>query len=168
MSPVRLSAIRKARRLSTAEWRALAIATRELAIARICCAAMPMSTVLERLRDTSPPPHSPTFDEAEIHRLSWAISTVAIRLPWRSDCLLQALAATRWLRRCGLQPEFFLGSRKDANGQFEAHAWLQCRGISVTGGTGIEFAILLRPTDSRPQLPASAHTSTIRNSAATS
>ena len=66
-------------------------------------------------------------------RLSWAIGAAAARVPWRSDCLLQAMAADRWLRRCGMQPEFFLGVTKDAGGQLEAHAWLRCGDAMVTG-----------------------------------
>ena len=46
-----------------------------------------------------------TRGEVDLLRLSWAISGAAAWIPWRPDCLLQAMA-DRWLRRCGMQPEF--------------------------------------------------------------
>ena len=49
----------------------------------------------------------------------------------RWDCLLQAVAADRWLRRYGMQPKFFVGVQKDTRGQLEAHAWLRCGDVIV-------------------------------------
>jgi hypothetical protein len=71
-----------------------------------------------------------------VARISWVISAAASRLPWRSDCLLRAIAAVRWLRRLKLRPDFYLGATKDANGVFKAHAWLYCGDVIVTGGSG--------------------------------
>ena len=63
----------------------------------------------------------------------------------RSDCLLKAMAADRWLRRCQLHPSFFLGVAKNEAGHFAAHAWLRLNGTVVTGGDGEEFVTLISP-----------------------
>ncbi len=66
-------------------------------------------------------------------------------MPWRSDCLLQAMAADRWLRRFGMQPEFFLGVAKDAGGRLQAHASLRCGDAMVTGADDRNFTNLMKP-----------------------
>lgn len=66
-------------------------------------------------------------------RLAYVIPRVGRRLPWRSDCLVQALAARRLLAAGGIASELHIGARKDAQGHFEAHAWLTVGGLVVTG-----------------------------------
>ena len=65
-------------------------------------------------------------------RLLWAIRTVAARIP-RTTCLTQALAAKYQLERSGRNAQLHLGIAKQ-NGQFLAHAWLECDGETVLGG----------------------------------
>lgn len=51
---------------------------------------------------------------------------------WPAGCLPQAIAASCLLRRAGLTPRLTLGvSQTDA--RFDAHAWLECNGVVVTG-----------------------------------
>src|SRR5262245_44559583 len=83
--------------------------------------------------------------EVNLARLSWAICAAAARVPWRSDCLPQAMAAERWLRRYGMRPHFFVGVAKDAHGRLEAHAWLRCDDVTVTGGYGQKFTTFIEP-----------------------
>ena len=54
-------------------------------------------------------------------------------MPWRSDCLVQALAAQRWLARKGVPSCLQIGSRKTEMIGFEAHAWLSVGDLVVTG-----------------------------------
>ena len=65
------------------------------------------------------------------------ISAMAFRVPWRADCLVQAMAAQRWLMRKGLPSEIVVGAAKHPDGRFEAHAWL-LRGEAVLLGGDIE------------------------------
>src|SRR5205823_1564843 len=81
----------------------------------------------------------------DVSRVKWAISAAAPRMPWRCDCLPQALAAERWLRRCYLQPSLFVGVAKDENGGLLAHAWVQCKGVTVVGGDIRHFTVLIDP-----------------------
>jgi hypothetical protein len=139
------STARRAAGLSLLDWRYLAIALKELLLARIRHASQPVGKILRELQDKRKQSDGDTRGEVDLMRLSWAIGAAAARVPWRSDCLLQVMAADRWLRRCGMQPEFFLGVAKDAAGQLEAHAWLRCGDAMVTGAVDRNFPNLMEP-----------------------
>ena len=70
--------------------------------------------------------------------IGWAVRAVAARTAWTSTCLAQALAASQMLRRRGIGSALTLGvalaPEKDA--RMEAHAWLQHRGVFLTGEGG--------------------------------
>jgi hypothetical protein len=73
--------------------------------------------------------------------VAWAIDACARRVPWRSDCLIQAMAGAMWLRRYGLEPQIQLGVAplEDPDGvpgnePFAAHAWLILDGRVILGG----------------------------------
>lgn len=69
-----------------------------------------------------------------IERCAWAVAVAARFVPWRSDCLVQALAARDWLTRQGIESRLAIGVPRQKGAQFEAHAWLLSHGITVTGG----------------------------------
>lgn len=127
-------------KLSIIDWRYIIIATKELLLARIRHAMQSTETIIREFNTDLPCQLRAPPDAADLDRRSWAIAAAAARVPWRSDCLLQAMAANRWLRRDRMQPELFLGVIKDGSGNLQAHAWLKYGGISVTGGNGEGFA----------------------------
>jgi len=71
---------------------------------------------------------------ALVERVAFVIPRVAARLPWRADCLVQALAARRWLGRHGVATTLTCGVPRDKPADFEAHAWLTAGTRIVTGG----------------------------------
>jgi hypothetical protein len=78
-------------------------------------------------------------------RVRDVIPRVARRVPWRADCLVQALAGQHWLRSEGIASEIVVGTARNSAGSFEAHAWL-CRGEQVIlGGDISRFTPLLTP-----------------------
>jgi hypothetical protein len=74
-----------------------------------------------------------------------AIARTSHRLPWRADCLVQALAARHWLRRLGVETSLCIGVPVRANDRFEAHAWLMHGDEMVTGGDIKDHRPLLDP-----------------------
>jgi hypothetical protein len=116
-----------------------------LFIARIRHAIQPAGKILHELQDEQLPSDGDASGEIDLARLSWAIGAAATRVPWRADCLPQAMAADRWLRRYGMQPKFFVGVAKSADGEIESHAWLHCNDVTVTGASRREFTILIEP-----------------------
>lgn len=153
--------LRRASAQSLADWRYLAIAVKELAIARLRHATRPTSRIIQDLQASSS--HSSTVSSASgitlapstTAELAWrarAIGAAAAIVPWRSDCLPQAMAADRWLRRDNMNPEFHLGVAKDPGGQLRAHAWLTCAGMTVTGGDFSDYKAFPARAPHRPQL----------------
>ena len=59
---------------------------------------------------------------ALVDRVAFAIPRVAARLPWRADCLVQALAARRWLGHHDIATTLTLGVPRDMPSDFEAHS----------------------------------------------
>ena len=82
---------------------------------------------------------------ALVERVAFVIPRVAARLPWRADCLVQALAAERWLGRAGVPTDLNLGVPRQPAGTFEAHAWLSAGDRIVTGGDVSGYVPLARP-----------------------
>lgn len=85
---------------------------------------------------------------ALVRRVAFAIPRVAARVPWRSDCLVQAVAGQRWLASLGIESTLSIGVRKTVEHGFEAHAWLKVGEESVTGGDVSTFSVLSMPPTS--------------------
>lgn len=80
-----------------------------------------------------------------IVRVSWAVRVAARVLPFRTDCLIQAMAAHMWLARQNVQTNLWIGARKDNSRGFEAHAWLCYGDEAIIGGDVSGFVPLLTP-----------------------
>lgn len=89
-------------------------------------------------------------DAALPARVAWAIPRIAARVPWRADCLVQALAARRWLARKSIASNLCIGTRKDRCSGFEAHAWLCVDQRVITGGDIDEFVSLVGRQEQEP------------------
>jgi adenylylsulfate kinase len=76
----------------------------------------------------------PELDEAR--RVAWAVHTAGRHTPWKSNCLPSALAAKFLLGRRGIASTLYLGAAFKARTELEAHAWLRCGPLYVTGGAG--------------------------------
>ncbi|MFW5634109.1 MAG: lasso peptide biosynthesis B2 protein [Erythrobacter sp.] len=90
-----------------------------------------------------------TPDDAATNRLcgemAFAITRMALRVPWRSDCLVQALAGQNWLARQAVASEIVVGTARGREGTFEAHAWLSRGSTVLLGGNVDRFNPLLGP-----------------------
>ena len=115
----------------------------ELAFARLLLTRIrPGDVLLRNARAKAPDRNiSASADGESANRtcreLSWAIRRIAIRVPWRADCLVQALAGQNWLLRHGISSEIVIGTTRNSEGGFEAHAWLS-HGKDVLLGGNIE------------------------------
>jgi len=82
-------------------------------------------------------------DPALVARIAYVIPRISARLPWRSDCVIQAMAAQDWLADHGLASEIRIGVEGTTTGKFGAHAWLVHHGEIVTGGDVERYEVLL-------------------------
>lgn len=80
---------------------------------------------------------------ATLARIGYVIPRISDRLPWRSDCLIQAIAAQNWLAAKGAASEIQIGVEHPEGGDFGAHAWLMAGGTIVTGGEIERYHLLL-------------------------
>ncbi|WP_379923376.1 lasso peptide biosynthesis B2 protein [Erythrobacter sp. R86502] len=81
--------------------------------------------------------------EGPIAKVAFIIPQMAQRLPWRSDCLVQALAAQAMLQRRQIASQIIVGTTKHPDGRFEAHAWLRSGSKTIIGGDVARFEPLL-------------------------
>lgn len=82
-----------------------------------------------------------------IERISYVLPRLSDRLPWRSDCLVQAIAGQNWLRSLNAASEIQIGVEHPEGAPFAAHAWLVHAGTIVTGGEVEQYEVIL--SDSR-------------------
>ena len=82
-----------------------------------------------------------TSDIAET--IAFVIPRVAARVPWRADCLIQAIAAQHWLAQKGLAGRIVVGVDHEGEGQLLAHAWLRLGERIITGGSIARYQSLL-------------------------
>jgi len=113
-------------------WRDVAIACWELALANAAFRRLPPGELplLERDEDRAP---LSARQQSLVDRVAYIVPIMGLRVPWRSDCVVQALAGRRWLARGGVGSRICVGVRKDEAG-FAAHAWLKVGERIVTGG----------------------------------
>ncbi len=84
----------------------------------------------------------PELDKSSA-QIAFIVPRIASRLPWRADCLVQALAGQAMLSRRRIASEIVVGAAKNPDGTFEAHGWLTCAGQVILGGDIARFAPLL-------------------------
>lgn len=79
-----------------------------------------------------------------VPRLTWAVAAVARRRPFRSTCLVEALAVDAMLRRRGYASEIRFGVRPPGGGELAGHAWVEHDGRVVSGALGDldEYSVL--------------------------
>jgi hypothetical protein len=116
-----------------------------LGVARLALRLIPFRRLARSLGplQTETPPDAPTEHLAQARRIALAVARVSPHTPWTSNCFPQALVAKFWLRRRQISTTLYLGvalnkSEASAQTEMEAHAWLRCGPLPVTGGRGHE------------------------------
>lgn len=100
---------------------------------RVALWLQPYARVRSRsLRGSDGRPATAGAGEATVRDVTWAVRTAARVVPV-ATCLVQAMAAERMLRHRGLVPSLRIGVPAQAEGRFEAHAWLAWEGSVVFG-----------------------------------
>lgn len=82
-------------------------------------------------------------DRQLVRRIAFVMPRIAGRLPFRADCLVQALAAQEWLASAGIASRIAIGVELPEGQPFGAHAWLVHGDCVVTGGEIAQYSPLL-------------------------
>lgn len=121
------------RRLGRERQSLLIEAAYELTLASASVALLPFRRSI--LRGSAPLP-SGRRPSAAVATVVWAVEAAARRLPWRTVCIEQGLAAQRMLRRRGIDARLHYGARNDHSAsRLEAHVWVTVDEIPVIGGS---------------------------------
>lgn len=126
--------------LSWAKWRLLFEAGALLVAARLAVWFVPFRRLAKGLGKTMV--ESPVA-ETEIQRslatpIGWSVCELGKRLPWMSQCLVQAVAVTWMLQRRRIPSTLYFGLAKDPDKQLKAHAWVRCGTLVLTGAGGLD------------------------------
>ncbi|MDT8861082.1 lasso peptide biosynthesis B2 protein [Alkalihalobacillus sp. MEB130] len=64
---------------------------------------------------------------------------------WESQCLVKAIAGLKMLEKRNIESTLYLGTGKDDEGKFAAHAWLRSGPFYVSGSEGMEkFTVIAK------------------------
>ncbi len=134
---------RKFSQLSSAEKKLFVQAWLTLGIMRAAILTVPFKRLTRSLKQQQDDPEISSLHRQEMEialAVGEMISRAANNTPWESACLAQSLTAQRMLKRRGIPGVFYLGVRKDENGdeKMSAHAWTRCGGTIITGQEGHE------------------------------
>jgi hypothetical protein len=140
-----LRIIQKAFRLSVFDWWLLFAATLNLARAAVLLRNRPVSDVVLMAEHRVVTGGKCRQQPGSAVRVGMAIQVAARIVPWKADCLIQAVAASHLLRRHGLEPQIRIGVRRDGR-ELLGHAWVDCDGATVVGARGDEFTPMREAT----------------------
>lgn len=79
-----------------------------------------------------------TKDKIILSRVSLAVHMMSKYTFWESQCLVKAIAAMKMLEKRGIESTLYLGTGKDEDGAFAAHAWLRSGSFYISGAEGME------------------------------
>jgi hypothetical protein len=65
------------------------------------------------------------------------VNGLALRTPWKSTCLVKALAASKMFQKRNLPHSIHFGMKKNDSGKYEAHAWVAVGDRIVIGGDAV-------------------------------
>ena len=82
-------------------------------------------------------------DAAREPMVIWAVSTAAVLVPIRDNCLAEALTAHWLLARAGQASVVRIGIAPRADRPFAAHAWLESHGRAVLGAPDLSRYVAL-------------------------
>ncbi len=116
-----------------------------LAITKIAILILPLNRLTRSLSQIKDTGHSKRFSAEHDLQTAMAIKTAVARAaahtPWKSACLVQSFTAQRMLKHRGISGLLHIGVMKETNiskNNFQAHAWIQCGSIIITGEPGHE------------------------------
>jgi len=130
------------RSLSRSERRTFLRAILALLKARLIFAVNDIEAIVQRFEGRDTPLN--VKDRAFVLSVSHAVNAAAGQCPWRTDCVIQAIAAGNMLASSHIPSQLFLGVSEPSTHAFKAHAWLMCGTEIVTGKTDTHFSPILQ------------------------
>ena len=132
--------LRKFLALAPVERRLLVKATCLLTLVQLGLGRVPF-TMLRRLvlRDTGDGGRPADGQRQFADLVVWAVTAASRRVPGRTTCLSRALTVQALLARSGCPSRLHVGVIRGKQGEVEGHAWVECEGRILIGGTASEI-----------------------------
>jgi hypothetical protein len=140
-------------RLRATSWperRVLAQALILLPVAHLALRLARLEALLTRLARQVPPPDA--VDTQAARSAARMVNVAARYGPYRAPCLERSLVLWWLLRRRGIATDLRIGVRK-ADGEFEAHAWVELEGAVINDRADIATVFAPLPAGDREAGP---------------
>ena len=129
------------RKLTFYEWKLLPEAFFELTAARL--KIWTLRTNADQPNVVSRFNRNPQAENPAI--IARLIDSLALRLPWKSTCLVRVLAAHRMFNRRKINHKIHFGVKKNESDNLEAHAWLSAGDEIILGGGNLDEFHEMKP-----------------------
>jgi hypothetical protein len=126
---------------SGAERRLLVEALCALAVARATLVLVPYRRITAMLSRGAGRAGMAQPSSDLLQNIGRAVATVARHVPWRADCLPQAIAARALLQRRGIASVVHIGVARGGDDQLGGHAWLTVGDVVVAGGEQLQHFV---------------------------
>jgi hypothetical protein len=134
----------KFRRLSSSDRRLLVQAVILHGVIGVGLRVLPFGLLRRLLAELAVTPREGPGAPGGPDLVAWAVGIVSRLGGLTATCLSRALTAQVLLTRNGYPADLRIGVAKGADGQFQAHAWVEYDGQVVIGGAGREDYMPLR------------------------
>lgn len=89
------------------------------------------------------PAVSKASDIRRIQQITKAIRVMSRYTPWKSTCMVRAVAALKMLEKRGIESTLYMGVARDKQGQMIAHAWLRSGAHYVSGDDAMQGFVVV-------------------------
>lgn len=82
-------------------------------------------------------------DVSRIRQITKAIRIISRYTPWKSTCMVRAVAGLQMLEKRGIESTLYMGVARDKQGQMIAHAWLRSGAYYVSGDDAMQGFVVV-------------------------
>ncbi|WP_405107255.1 lasso peptide biosynthesis B2 protein [Paenibacillus sp. FSL K6-1217] len=82
-------------------------------------------------------------DIRRIQQITKAIRVMSRYTPWKSTCMVRAVAGLKMLEKRGIESTLYMGVARDKQGKMIAHAWLRSGAHYVSGDDAMQGFVVV-------------------------
>ncbi|QUL55756.1 lasso peptide biosynthesis B2 protein [Paenibacillus tritici] len=82
-------------------------------------------------------------DIPRIRQITKAIRVISRYTPWKSTCMVRAVAGLKMLEKRGIESTLYMGVARDKKGKMIAHAWLRSGAHYVSGDDAMQGFVVV-------------------------
>jgi hypothetical protein len=131
-------------RLTPAERRILVQATFLLIVTHFALGQIPFPILRRLVTGRRRPGTARLSSRALAEHVVWAVTAAGKRIPGPPMCLSRALTVQAMLARRGHPSRLHVGVVRGSQGKVEGHAWVECEGRILIGGTASDIGQFTR------------------------